>query len=146
MREIRSLRSRLILLAVGTACSGLLGSLFIQSGNASEQPKKDDVTMHRQRILPSQITLSNLTAFEAQTLRDLPTGTPRKDVEAYLTRWNIPYTFVGYGPIYGPDGNSFLAALKNIGRFNIFTADLEVWIHLDGDEKVRGVDFRVTYL
>jgi len=137
---------RLRSLATGVAYSLLLGMLCTRGCDANEQQRKSEMPMGRQHILSNQITISNLAVFEAQTLRDLPTGTSKKDVEAYLALWNIPHTFFGSDPIYGKDGNCFMLAFKNIGTVNIFTASLQVWIPLDENDKVRGIDFRVSYL
>lgn len=101
--------------------------------------------MNIDRILPSQVTLSNLEAFKEQVRRDLPLGTPQANVEAYLRRWNIPYDFFGPLPIYGPDGNSFRGKLSNIGRLDGYEVDLAIWIYLDANEKVERVEFRLNW-
>src|SRR5690348_6144834 len=45
-------------------------------------------------IPPDEVNLENLPLFEAQLRRDLPVGTAKEDVEAYLTRWTIRHSFV----------------------------------------------------
>jgi hypothetical protein len=95
------------------------------------------------RILPNQVTVSNVEAFKEQMRRDLPVGTAKASVEEYLTRWKIPYDF--FGPAYGPSfGNTFQGRFPDIGyRLGIFPVDLNFRIYFDSDDKVREIFFQV---
>jgi hypothetical protein len=136
MREVRFL-AIILILAICTACAGPSGWPTSPSGNAQQQ------STNAQRILPGQVNWStNLVAFEAQIRHDLPIGTPKNDVETYLTRWSIPHYFVASRFDGDPDGNSFQCMLNDIGTRIIFQVYLEIWIRLDGDGKVRAIDFR----
>ncbi len=146
MRKTQVNKRAASLFAYMVACAGLLGVLLVQTSCASEPKRENNVAVSGERILPDQVNLANLEAFEEQMRHDLPVGTAKKDVETYLNRWRIRYGFIDSAPIYGPDGNSFHAVLENIGKRSIFTARLSIWIRLGENEEVREIDFRVTYL
>jgi len=77
--------------------------------------------------------------------RDLPVGTPKADVESYLTRENIPHAFLSADKIYGHDDSLFHAVLRNIGIRVIFSADLSIWIHIDQNDRLREIRSRIQY-
>jgi hypothetical protein len=95
------------------------------------------------RIGARQVNLSNLDAFEAQIRHDIPRGTSKKAVEAYLVRERIPHGFADAS--YGDAGNEFYGTLKNIGIRLGFEANLAIRVRLDGAGKVDVISFRVDY-
>ncbi|MEO3427261.1 hypothetical protein AAFN88_00285 [Pelagibius sp. CAU 1746] len=123
----------------GLGCAGLLalwlalGSDEVQKGNADG------------RILPREVTLENLDAFEKQLLRDLPVGTTKQDVETYLKRWEISYTYLPPDSGWLEYSNSFYATLDNIGSRNFLRASLSISIVHDEEDKVRAIWFSVKY-
>jgi hypothetical protein len=125
--------------------AGLAAAFFVDS-DTLRLPRPSPVTaIGTDRISPSEVNLSNLDLFEAQLRQDLPVRTPKQEVEAYLTRWNIPHSFADPG--IGLGENTFYGTLKNIGvRAGIFMASLAIRIHLDADARVDGIKFRVDYL
>jgi hypothetical protein len=98
-----------------------------------------------ERILPQDVSTRNLEAYEAQFRRDIPVGTPKAEVEGYLTRMNIRHLFLP-SSIYGNDGNVFQAVFNDIGTVLGFQASLGIWIRLDEEDKVREIVFRLQYL
>lgn len=99
----------------------------------------------QQRIPANKVTLGNVEAFEKQVARDLPVGTPKDNVEAYLIHEKITHSFYSSDPIYGPDGNTFQGTIRNIGVRLIFEGDLAIRIHLNAQDKVDKVWFRIDY-
>ena len=97
------------------------------------------------RILPSEVTHENLYAFQEQTRRDLPVGTAKQDVEAFLTRLNIRHTYLPPDSGYLEYGNSFHAVLDDLGWYQGFAVKLYIWIHLDDTNLVREIRFRTSY-
>ena len=97
------------------------------------------VAAKARRILPSEVNLANLDAFEDQMRTDLPKGTAKRDVKKYLDKWNILYN-LSY------DGLSYYAAIENLGMRSVFRASLVIRIYLDADEEVDHLAFRVEYL
>ena len=134
--------ARLVRLLILTAV--LWSALSASGENAYAQEAHNSTAMTEKRISPSEVTLSNLDAFEAQMRRDLPIGTPKQDVEAYLTQSKIRHGFTEGRS--GPFGPLFQATIENIGRRVVFTASLAIRIHLDPDGKVDEITFRVEYL
>ena len=97
------------------------------------------------RILPSAVTLSNVETFKEQLIRDIPIGTTKGDVEAYLTKWKIVHSFVDPGSLI--DENTFYGIIENIGvRMGLFPASLAIRIHVDAMDKVDRVLLRIDYL
>jgi hypothetical protein len=94
------------------------------------------------RIMPNQVTLSNVEAFKEQMRGDLPVGTAKTTVEEYLARWKILHSF--YGPEYGPNfENTFGARIPDIGRrLGLFPVDLNIRIYLDSSDRLREISFR----
>src|SRR5262245_26563336 len=116
------LRYRVVMMLVVTIAAS---SGFFYEGSASDA-----------QILPGQVTLSNVEAFKQQMRRDLPVGTPKAEVEEYLTRWKILHSF--YGPAYGPFGNAFGARIPDIAlRLGLFPSDLNIKIYLDASDRLR---------
>ena len=83
------------------------------------------------RIVPSAVTVRNVAQFERQVRDDLPIGTSKVAVEAYLTRWNIDHSF-GQSPQYA---NAFWG-LVYTGE----TTWLQIRIDLDTEERVRNLN------
>ncbi|WP_299398877.1 hypothetical protein [Pelagibius sp.] len=129
------------LLAVGAATS--LGLLAIQSAVAQEHQAADAPAVADERIPPSEVTLENRDAFQEQVHHDLPVGTPKKDVETYLTDLDIAHHF--FDGHYGGLGNSFHAVLEDLGMYHGFKPRLSVWIYLDDKDLVREVRFHTKY-
>lgn len=78
---------------------------------------------------------------------DIPLGTPRSKVEAYLSQQNIPHGFAEPEPALIDQNiqNAFYGTIKGIGVRWGFPASLAIRIHLDGNEKVDKIWFRVDY-
>jgi len=123
----------LLLLMLVVSSSALLGTRLV---NAEDEDRS---------ILPSDVTLANVEAFQEQMQRDLPVGTAKQDVEAYLTHWEIPHTYIGGDPANLEYANSFHAALSDIGSRNFLRASLSIWITHDQDDKLRDIWFSVRY-
>jgi hypothetical protein len=104
----------------------------------------DSGSMNEKRLEPQDVTMANREEYEAQLRRDLPIGTAKRDVEAYLTRQGITHSFAGRGALV--DENTVYAILKNIGQAGPFVASLAIRIQLDADDKVARIWFRVDYL
>jgi hypothetical protein len=146
MRKTRPTRRVCMLVLLGLASISAPHASFADNGNSTEPLTASEAAMNEERISPSEVTLDNLEAFEAQMRRDLPIGTSKEDVEAYLTRCGLRYDFVGLNPGYGPDANSFQTTIENIGIRVIFMAHLLIRIRLDQHDKVKEIYFRVDYL
>ena len=96
------------------------------------------------RIAPHEVTLSNVAAFEKQLLADLPPGTPKREVESYLTQWNIRHSYAD--EVYGIGGNTFYGTIENIGTWRgLFEASLAILIHLDADDRVKSIESQIVY-
>jgi hypothetical protein len=65
-------------------------------------------------IRPRDVTMTNVEAYEQQVVKDLPMGTPKKDVEAYLAREKIGGFFVDAADPVAPI--LFMAASKTLER------------------------------
>ena len=130
-------------LAAGIAGAGLIGFLALHSVTAQDHQAVDTPAVADQRIPPSDVTLENLEAFQEQVRYDLPVGTAKRDVEEYLTLWQMPHDF--FGRSYGSLGNSFHAVVEDLGLYHGFIPRLSVWIYLDDKDLVREVKFRTTF-
>lgn len=133
MSRTRQRTRILLLLALGVTCALVLGVWLVQ--NESEEG----------HIHPNQVTLDNMEAFEIQVRRDLPIGTDKEDVEAFLTNWSIEYEY--FAPDYGSEhyANSYRIVLSNIGTRVFFPASLIIYIHLDESDMIREIVFRDHY-
>jgi hypothetical protein len=96
------------------------------------------------RILASQVTLSNVELFKLQVIRDLPIGTSKEDVESYLTNLKVEHSFVDARSLI--DQNTFYGGIENIGFRLGFPGSLAIRIHIDAQDKVDRVSFRIDYL
>jgi len=133
-----------MLVLLGVASVSAPHASFADNGNSTKPLSVSEAAMNEKRISPSEVTLDNLEEYEAQVRRDLPIGTPKEDVEAYLTRCGLPYDSIGPNPLY--DANSFQTTIENIGIRVIFQASLFIRIRLDQQDKVKEILFRVDYL
>jgi hypothetical protein len=120
-------------------------ALFADDSSSAPQVTPSETDANMARIMPSDVTLDNLSDYEAQVRRDLPIGTPKGEVEAYLDHYNIPHSFIPPNTVYPPASNSFQATLENIGVRIIFPAGLLMKIFLDDQDKVREITFHVEY-
>ena len=89
--------------------------------------------------------MENVEAFQEQVRRDVPLGTAKADVEAYLTRWDIPHQYIGPRASYPPLGNSFYGLLEDIGYYHGFTPSLNVRIFLDDTNLVREIKLFIKF-
>ena len=125
----------------------LLAASILSVGMAAswcQTDKIDDRALNQKRIEPDHVTIANRQIFQEQLRQDLPVGTSKKEVEAYLTRRGITHSLVRRGaPV---DANTFYAIIKNIGPAGAFVASLAIRIQLDDDDKVQRIWFRVDYL
>ena len=144
MRDDGPSRRSWLLLTAAIACAGLLILMPTQSANAQEQQEAETSLLTEERILPNEVTLDNLEAFQEQMRRDLPVGTPKADVGAYLARWDISHHF--FGTNYGSLGNSFHAVLEDLGIYHGYTPRLNAWIDLDDTNLVREIRFHLKFL
>ena len=96
------------------------------------------------RILASQVTLSNVELFKLQVIRDLPVGAAKEDVESYLTSLKVEHSFVDARSLI--DQNTFYGGIENIGFRLGFPGSLAIRIHVDTNDKVDKVSFRIDYL
>jgi len=122
----------------------LLLSAFSGVGLAEQRNSVAEATNHvnavdGHRMLAKEVRLSNVDAFEAQLRRDLPLGTSKADVEAYLAQLNIRHAYVG-------PHNAYQAVIDDIGMRQGFQASLDIWVSLDADEKVKEIRLHVQYL
>ena len=92
-----------------------------------------------ERILPTQVNLSNVELFENQMVHDLPAGTPKEGIDSYLADFKIPHG-------YWRDSNMFFGELDNIGTRMGFAANLTFQIHLDVESQLETIEFHVKYL
>lgn len=97
----------------------------------------------KRHISSSEVRLSNIETFEAQFRQDIPLGTPRRAVESYLVRQSVPHFFTEQGSGLGE--NTFYGTLRNIGTRWGFPASLAIRIHLNGNERVDKIWFRIDY-
>jgi hypothetical protein len=129
--------SSIVTIGVACACFGMGGCA------AEGTSGKLDATENQRvkRILPSEVNWStNLLAFEAQVRGDLPTGIPKQEVEAYLSREKLAFFYVDY------EYKTFVANLENIGVRLMFRVSLQIEIHLDESERVKQIEFHLHYL
>jgi len=96
------------------------------------------------QILPDNVTLSNRGSFERQLRQDLPIGTAKERVEDYLTDLKIKHFFNGRPALI--DQNTFYAMVDDIGSWFGFPGTLQIRIHLDGNDKLDSMTFRVDHL
>jgi hypothetical protein len=90
-----------------------------------------------------RVTLAKVHLFEAQVRKDLPIGTSRHAVEAYLDRARINHHY--FDSDYAVDANSIHFIIKNIGERWGYTANLQGWVYLDPHERVRVIKFLIQY-
>jgi hypothetical protein len=99
----------------------------------------DEIDRHR-HVAWGELRPSNLERFEAQLRTALPLGTLKQDVETYLAREKIPFTYDGgLGPtfrIFSPRANRKLL---------VFEGDLYIHIDLDDALKVKEISFHYQY-
>ena len=131
------------LLRIVVTCGVILGGLLMRVSHAQEKPSSFAAALGGKRVHPSEVSLSNVEAFEAQMRRDLPLGTPKANVEAYLKCWSIPYFFADADGT--PTGNAFYGTLMKIGKKSKFTGHLAIRIFLDEEDKIREIVFRIDY-
>jgi hypothetical protein len=131
--------SLITVLAIGTAIGP---AHFLNVSNAWAQQR---TTANGSRIGPNEVTVANVDAFKAQFQHDLPIGTPKDEVETFLTRSGFRHLFIG-DHIGVEFDNTFQVVLLDIGLTLGFTTTLNIWIHLDQADKVRSIDFRLQYL
>jgi hypothetical protein len=133
------MRKKLIIRStVGVLLAALAAAAFFTLGNSTIS-----AAVVTKRISSGEVRLSNLDAFEAQIRRDVPLGAPKQRIETYLSQQNIPHLFAE--PNSGVGENTFYGTLKNIGARWGFPASLAIRIHLDHNEKVDKIWFRVDY-
>ena len=133
-----SRRTSSLLFLSSVVFAGLLGIVFLEVNDlhAVENTK----TMNTERILPSQVTLSNLEAFEDQVRHDLPVGTPKQE-EKTITQEGIPHFFRRRS---WPYWKYVYGTLKNLGVWKgVFMASLAIRIHIDPKERVDAIKFRL---
>ncbi len=111
---------------------------------ATEMPSKL-VVASQKRISPHDVSVENVEAFKAQLRSDVPKGTPKGQVRAYLARLKINYRFVDPNPIKLDDSNYFQGKIDNIGMRSGFQTSLEFWIRLDKTDAVKGIEFSEVY-
>ena len=100
------------------------------------------------QIAPTSVTLENVERYEEQVRQELPIGTPKEAVEAYLRRIAVTHSFVPASAV-NPFGNTFNALIENIGRTAVgpglfANANLEIHVHLDDNERVDRIEFNVV--
>ncbi len=88
----------------------------------------------------------NLSSFERQVRHDLPVGTSKDAVDAYLTKLKIGHSYVGEKNDFGIADHTFYTIVEDFTWFLHITVDLETEIHLDKNEKVDGIKFNVRYV
>ena len=138
MGRLIVLPSRRVLLAAVTAA--LVSELTSHSLQGSAWAQSNVP-----RIGASEVKLANLDAFKTQLQHDLPIGTPKDEVETYLTRGEFRHLFLD-NPVYGQYDKTFQVVLLDIGSRLGFTTTLNIWIHLDDGDRVREIAFRLQYL
>jgi len=142
MRTFLFTRERLI--AVSQIALFLLGLSGIelagrQEGGLRAEELSGSEAPIEHRILPSEVRLSNLDAFEAQLRKDLPPGTAKTEVESYLGRSGLKHAYVS-------PHRAFSASIDNIGLRGPFQASLLILIYLGTSDQVKEVAFYVEYL
>lgn len=71
--------------------------------------------------------------LEAQLRRELPLGTPSRQVEAYLAAHGWRYSFL-------PDERSYLAGIRNVGsRFSFTREDIAIRLDLDKGGRLTAI-------
>jgi hypothetical protein len=71
--------------------------------------------------------------LEAQLRRELPVGTPSRQIDAYLTAHGWRYSFL-------PDERSYLAGIRNVGsRFSFTREDLAIRIDVDKSGRLNAI-------
>jgi hypothetical protein len=121
----------------------LAGTLAISVSTFAKQATDTNPT-RTSRILASQVTLSNVELFKLQVIRDLPIGTAKEDVESYLTSLMVEHSFADTRSLI--DQNTFYGGIENIGFRLGFPGSLAIRIHVDANDKVDKVSFRIDYL
>ena len=93
------------------------------------------------RISLSCVGWTNLKEFRTQLARDLPRGTPQKDVEGYLARESIPFSYDF--PRYPSYRKPILIEKEMSGDLtNWFNGWMQLFIVFDRDGNVAEFDFR----
>src|SRR5216684_1701933 len=99
---MRFLRKHLLVPGLILAFVGIAFWSLMQSNPISLQQVRSAITTRDERILPSQVSLPNVETFQAQMRRDLPVGTPKEAVEAYLNQLKFRYEFFKVDSTYDP--------------------------------------------
>jgi hypothetical protein len=145
MRRLRRWNGDKRSLAIGSTIAVLIAALagLLLAGVNSNRSE----SVATKRISVSEVRLSNLNAFAAQVRREVPLGTPKREVEVYLSKQHIRCGFAEPDPdISDPNIQSvFAGTIQNIGTRWGFPASLAIRIHLNGMDKVDKIWFRVDY-
>jgi hypothetical protein len=122
-------------------CAGAASAHWIEARAQEIGDRVNEST----RIDPYEVNLSNLEAFKEQLRRDLPPGTPKEDVETYLTRWRIAHHFSGPNSPARSTRNIFYALIEDIAVLPIYRVSLQIDIRLDDHDSVKDIEFMTTY-
>ncbi len=140
----RYLATSVLALVLGGFWAHAGAATFAMVGGATEV-SANVMAVSQKRISPHDVSVENVEAFKAQLRDDVPKGTSKGQVRAYLARLKINYRFVDPNPIKLDDSNHFQGRIDNIGMRKGFQTSLEFWIRLDKTDAVKGIDFSEIY-
>ncbi len=91
----------------------------------------------KERIEPDQVNMRNYEQFIAQIEHDLPVGTSFKDVEKYLSDYEIEFS-------HAPSEGCFKFMVKKIySAFFVFITDLQIKIYVSEEAGVTDIKSRL---
>jgi hypothetical protein len=94
-------------------------------------------TNHFRHVRWHELRPATYEKFKLQLGEALPPGTPRQDVEAYLTREKIPFSFGGMGdPLY------YIHAGKVARALWIMEGEVSIHIKINRESKVIGIAYQ----
>lgn len=115
--------SRNMLAAIGVIVPLSLGTVLLSCTKPA--------TTTSSAIPPVTTAVSNIE-------HDLPKGTPSKDVDAYLKKSGLEYSF-------DKPTNAYYAMKRRTGGGGLVTEDTQIVVKLDSDEKVAEVSVKPVY-
>lgn len=121
------MRGALRLLAAGAALIALFLALFIHY-----------------RSKRSTGPATNIQSAEKRILDDLPIGTPRTRVEAYLTERGIDHSYVRTSTV-NPKSGQEVALIRGVSKTWLVRTDIQVLFNFDSQDKLTHCSFKQIY-
>lgn len=90
-------------------------------------------------LADSRITMKNIENFKSTFNSELPVGSSRADVESYLAKLNLEYSYV-------ESERKFYAIIPKIGRYRIiYESSLLIRVQMDVADKVEKIEYKIEH-